>query len=79
MNALLINRNNFHIQASKFAAKVNEELIEDNHRLSAALEKFAKLFADVSSINTDSLNELAEDLREAGRADLADSVAGWLQ
>jgi len=54
-------------------------LVRDCQRMNTALEKFAELFADVDKINRESLKGLQNALRDAGRADLADKVAGWLE
>ena len=55
------------------------ELVRDCQGMNKALETFSSLFEDVSRIDRDSLHELDKDLREAGRADLADRVTGWLK
>ena len=57
----------------------NQVLVKDCQRMNTALEKFADLFADVDKINRESLQGLQGALRDAGRADLADKVAGWLE
>lgn len=57
----------------------DEVLVKDCQRMNKALEIFADLFADVDKINRESLHGLREALQNAGRADLADKVSGWMR
>lgn len=54
-------------------------LVNDVKNMNAALEKFTELFEDVSKIDRDSILSLRDALCEAGRADLAERVWGWLK
>ena len=49
-------------------------LVNDVKNMNAALETFVMFFTNVNTINDDSILKLVTQLREAGRADLADDL-----